>query len=125
MPHRAEERERTERRRGWIIYLLYNARPRPLELDALRRLLDQRNFPMSRRRLAEEIEYLFSLRLLKVGPANVFKEFDDQGQSILIQKYADEDRYDPNDVLCARLTAAGVNFQEGFGQEYEGIVRVE
>ena len=62
------ERNRTERIRGYIIYLLYTAHPNPLEWQVLIELLDARNFPLTRRRLAKEIDYLRSLRLLRVFP---------------------------------------------------------
>lgn len=118
------DRERLERRRGWIIYLLYKSRPRHLELDSLLRLLDKANFPVSRRRLAEELDYLRSQRLLKISMGNAQPDIDETAQNRMIQYYAEGDREDLA-VVCASLTAAGINFQEGFDHAMVGIARVE
>lgn len=124
--YREQRKERTERLRGWMIYLLYKARPRLLECDALLRLLDRRNFPLSRRRLAEELEYLHSLRLIRIEVAgNESQKLTDRIVLKLLQQYADSDTERMSDVICARLTAAGINFQEGVGPHFEGIARIE
>ena len=123
MDRREQEKERTERLRGWIIYLIYKARPRTLELDSLQRLLDKRNLPVTKRRLAEELDYLRSLRLLKMyGRADA--ELDEPQQSRLIQRYADSDREEAA-VVSAALTAAGINYQEELDSNLSGIARVE
>lgn len=122
---REHERERVERRRGWIVYFLFKARPHPLELASLIRLLDRRNFPLSRRGLAEEIDYLRSLRLIRVFNSDAQVEIDEVGQARLVQRYADcESDEEMGEVLCARITAAGINFQEG-RNEADGVQRVE
>lgn len=122
---RQQQRERNERLRGWILYFLFHARPRPLELPTLVRLLDRRNYPLSRRRLAEELDYLRSLRLLRVFPACSEEELDDVRQAKLIQRYADTDNDEEmGDVLCARITTAGINFQDGV-TTHDGLTRVE
>lgn len=114
------------RLRGWIIFLLYHARPRCLEADSLRRLLDQYNYPLSRRKLGEEVAYLRSLRLVDVALTNSQSTPDDMQQNRLIQRYADPDRDEMvSDVLCLTLTAAGINFQEGTPERLDGIGRVE
>ncbi|MET0466904.1 MAG: hypothetical protein ABW007_27330 [Chitinophagaceae bacterium] len=123
--HKAQQRERTESLRGWIVYFLYKARPKPLELPSLMRLLDRRNYPVSRRRLAEEIDYLRSLKLLRVFPSTATSELDEIQQAKWIQKYADSDSDEEiGDVLCVRITTAGINFQDGLS-EYQGIARVD
>ncbi len=121
-----QELEKTQRLRGWIIFLLYNSRSRCLEVDSLRRLLDHYNLPLSRRKAAEEIDYLRLLRLVKVSLTNSKSEPDEIQQSRLIQRYADPDRDDAtSDILCVALTAAGINFQEGTPQTLDGIGRIE
>lgn len=120
-----QERKRTERLRGWIIYLLYKARPQPLELALLIELLDARNFPVSRRRLAEEVDYLRSLRLLRIFPMHAEEVLDDVKQAKLMQRYSDcESDSELGQVVAARLTAAGINFQEGV-DTLVGMQRVE
>lgn len=120
-----QQRERNERLRGWIIYLLYKAKPRPLELAVLTSLLDARNFPLSRRRLAEEIDYLRSLKMLRLFPSCSDEELDDVKQAKLTQRYADTDNdREMGEALCARVTAAGINFQDGV-TDMAGITRVE
>lgn len=122
--NREQKRERIERLRGWIIYLLYKSRPRHQELDSLQRLLDKFNLPTTRQRLAEEVEYLRSLRLVKVSLGNSRPEMDDAHQVRWIQRYADADR-DEVSTVCASLTAAGVNFQEGLDTDLAGVAHIE
>jgi hypothetical protein len=122
--YKSQERARTERLRGWIIYLIYKTRPNHLELDTLMRLLDSRNLPTSRRRLAGEVDYLRGLRLLEISLGSTQAKLDESRQARLIQRYADADR-DEVDAVCVTLTAAGINFHEGFEQDLMGIVRVE
>jgi hypothetical protein len=122
--YKAQERARTERLRGWIIYLIYKTRPNHLELDTLMRLLDSRNLPVTRRRLAGEVDYLRGLRLLEISLGSAQPNLDESRQARLIQRYADADR-DEVDAVCATLTAAGINFHEGFEQTLMGIARVE
>jgi hypothetical protein len=122
---RDQERKRTERVRGYIIYLLYKARPRPLELALLADLLDARNFPVSRRRLAEEVDYLRSLRFLRIFPLDAESELSEVEQAKLMQRYPDCDSdAEMGMVLAARLTTAGINFQEGTTLP-DGLQRVE
>lgn len=119
------EQKRTERRRGWIIYLLYKARPHPMELHTLTELLDSANFPVTRRKLAEELDYLRSLRLVRVFPSGAETEMDEVTQAKLIQRYAEcESDEEMRKVLCARLTAAGINFQEAL-DPITGLQRVQ
>lgn len=102
----------TERRRGWIVYLLYAAKPKPLDFSSLISLLDARNFPLSCRRFAEELDYLRSAGLIRVFPIGADSALDDVGQAKLIQKYCDSEG-ELNDDYCAKITTRGVDFQEG------------
>lgn len=112
----------TNRRRGWIIYILSVARPKPLDFATLIQLLDARDFPLSCRRFAEELDYLRSLGLLRVFPLGANDALSNVEQAKLIQRYCDSDG-DMDDDLCASLTTKGVNFQEGDFEEV-GIQRV-
>lgn len=122
--NKEQKREQIERLRGWIIRLLYHARPRHLELDSLQSLLDKFNLPVTRQRLSEEIDYLRSLRLVKVSLGNAQPELDDAQQTRYVQRYADPDREDVS-MVCAALTAAGINYQDGFDTNMTGIARIE
>lgn len=123
--HQALQRERNARERGWIVYLLYKARPKPLPLVSVQRMLDRHNMPMTRRRLSEEIDYLRSLRLIGVFPSDSATEIDNVQQARLTQRFADcESDEEMGAVLFARLTAAGINFQDGI-TDHAGITRVE
>lgn len=124
---RERQRDYTERLRGWIIYILFMQKPKGLELAQLVRLLDRHNFPVSRRRLSEELDYLSSAphRLLRVFPLGAVTPIDEVEQAKLIERYCDsESDADMGLSLTARITAAGVNYQEGRA-EYAGIHRVE
>jgi hypothetical protein len=122
---REQEREHIERLRGWIVYFLYKQRPKPLEASVLMRLLDRRNFPLSRRRLAEEIDYLASIRLIRAFTAEAVEELDSIQQAKLIQNYASyESDAEMGSAMLVRITAAGVNFQEGV-KNWDGLQRVE
>jgi hypothetical protein len=119
------ERERIERLRGWILYYLYVRTPTPIELPIMIRLLDRQNFPLTRRRLAEQLDYLCSLRFVRVFANGDEQERDQVQQAKLIQRYADtESDKEMGMTLCARITTAGVNFQEGV-EESKGVHRVE
>jgi hypothetical protein len=123
---RQQQRERNERLRGWIIYLLYQGRPAPVEMPVLMRLLDRQNYPLTRRRLAEEIDYLRSLKLLRVFPSDAEQELDEVKQAKLCQRYADTNSDEEMGlVLCARITSAGINWQAGIPPTMDGISRVE
>src|SRR5262245_61123967 len=125
------EQERIERLRGWILYLLYKARPHPLEVCALMKLLDKRNFPLSRHRIAEELDYLRGLdlpsteeRLIRVFTSGETRDLDPVAQSKLIQHFSETDSDEEmGSVLCVRLTAQGINFQQAV-IEVAGIQRV-
>lgn len=121
-----QRRERNERLRGWILYFLYQARPRPIEMPVLMRLLDRQNYPLTRRRLVEEVDYLRSLRLLRLFPCDTEQELDEVKQAKLCQRYADTDSDDEMGlVLCVRITTAGINWQDGIPAMMDGIQRIE
>ncbi len=120
-----QDRARTERERAWMIFLLYHARPRPVEFAQLRKLLDQRNIPLSSRRLAEHVEYLCEYRLVKVAVDARQSALDEGALARVLQRYADSDRDGLQESVFLRLTAAGVNHQEGVGDSYPGIARIE
>ena len=122
---RRTEREETERLRGWLVYLLYLNRPKPLPLVSLWKLLDQYNQPLIRRRFVEEIDYVRSLGLIRVFPSDAKEEVDDVTQARLIQRYFDAaDEREMGQTLLARLTTAGINFQDGI-TDMPGIQRVD
>lgn len=110
------------RRRGWIVYLLYVAKPSPVDFNTLIRLLDQRNFPLSCRRFSEKLDFLRSAGLVRVFPIGSEKSLTEVEQAKLIQAYCDNDGED-GDNLCASLTNKGVIFQEGHYEE-TGVTRV-
>jgi hypothetical protein len=118
-----QERARTERERGWIILLLYHARPRSVEFAQLRKLLDTRNLPLSSRKLAEHIEYLCEYRLVRVEVAGQMVENGALHRAL--QRYADSDVDGLRESMSLRLTAAGVNLQEGVGASIEGIAQID
>lgn len=123
--HKAQQREELAHKRGWILYLLFLKRPAPVSTARLWKMLDKQNVYFSRRTLAEEIDYLRSLRLIDVFPQGTTKKLDDVAQALLIQRYSqcasDEEM---GEVMCARITSAGINFQLG-ETDHIGITRVE
>jgi hypothetical protein len=119
------ERTRTERDRGWIVYFLYHALPRALEIPSLRTLLDARNIPLSSHRLAGHLSYLAELRLVKVELGRNSVGADENQQGRALERYSDSDRDGLNEAIFVRLTTAGINFQEGVGIALEGVSRVE
>jgi hypothetical protein len=108
-----------------IILLLYAAKPKSLELSSLMRLLDRRNYPCSRRRLGEELDYLRSNRLLRLFPVTESADLSDVEQAKLIQRYVECDSDEEmGQVLAARITTSGIDFQEDSSIK-PGIARVE
>jgi hypothetical protein len=111
-----------KKRRGWIVCLLHAAAPKPLDLASLIELLDERNFPLSYRKLSEELNFLRSLGLIRVFPINSNVELDNIAQARLLQRYSDSEG-EMNDDICAYLTTDGTLFQEGEINK-DGISRV-
>lgn len=111
-----------ERRRGWIVYLLYVARPKPVDVSTLITLLDRKNLPFSHRRMSEELDFLCSLELIRVFLADSKKELDCVEQAKLVQKYLDSDG-DLGDEVYVRIRNRGIHFQEGY-EEIRGVRRV-
>jgi hypothetical protein len=123
---KARRREETLEKRGWILYLLYKWKPKPLPAVSLWRLLDRENMYFSRSTLAEEIDYLRGLRLLDVFPQDATTKLDDVAQSRLVQRFGScESDEQVGVVMCARINTAGINFQDGIGPDHPGITRVE
>ena len=112
----------TEKRRGWIIYILYVWRPKSLEMSSLLSLLDARNFPLTNRRVAEELDFLRSVGLLRVFERGGQTRVTDGEQEKLMQRFCDSEG-EMNDAVCVHLTERGVNFQEGQFNEV-GVKRV-
>lgn len=118
-----EAAERAAQERGWIVYLLYHAKPRVVEFRQLRRLLDRNGLAMSTRRLANHLSYLCEMRLIKLE-SDRGVELPEREQDQVIQRYADSERDGFHETALARATAAAVNFQEAFGGDLQGIERV-
>jgi hypothetical protein len=72
------------------------------------------------------VDYLRSLNLLRVYPSDAQEEHDSVKQSKLCPRYADTDSDEEmGAVLCARITTAGVNWQDGIPPAMDGIIRIE
>lgn len=119
------EKQETEQTRGWILYLLYLSKPKPVELNKLWGMLDQYNQPVLRRKFVEEIDYLRSRGLIGVFNSGSKTELTDDEQSRLIQRYVEASTArEMGTFLFARPTVAGIDFQEG-NSEVPGVQRVE
>lgn len=112
----------TGRRRGWIVYLLYSARPAPVTFNMLIELLDSRNMPLTCRRFSEKLDFLRGVGFLRVFKIGTNQELSNVEQAQLIQAYCDNDG-EGGDNYGAVLSTKGVNFQEGHFEEM-GITRV-
>lgn len=116
--------QRTERLRGWMLKILYEARPDPLELVVLSSTLDEVNYGVSRRTLGMEIDFLRSLSMVRVFPLGCNDELNKVEQAKLLQRFCNSDSDgELNVVLCATLSAKGINFQEGL-EDFHGVSRV-
>lgn len=122
---------RSARLRGWILRLLYEERPDPIELSTLTLMLDQRNFPVTRRGLAVELDYLRQYELVRVFPLGLRDELKVPDQAIFLQRYAvserDTDMRWPGlqigrVVPATRISRFGVDFQHGL-TDYNGVER--
>lgn len=102
----------TGRRRGWIIFLLYENRPSPISFNMLWQVLDARNMPLTCRQFSEKLEYLRSLGYIRVFTDSGDGELTRPEQARLIQKYCDQDGAG-GDHYFATLSTDGVKFQEG------------
>jgi hypothetical protein len=122
---RLTDKQETQEKRGWIVYLLYLKKPNPFELNSLWSTLDQYNQPMGHRKFVEEIDYLRSLGMLRVFPAWAKTECSDVEQARLLQRFIEgSSAREMGTFVYARLTTAGINFQEGTS-EVLGIDRIE
>ena len=107
-----------DRRRGWILYLLYESDPKPLDLPSLIHLLDQRNFPMTSRGLAKDLQFLRGAGLLMIAD----KELSKAEATRLLNRYA-EMGDEARDGLSISITVAGSDFQEG-RRIIPGVMRI-
>lgn len=110
------------RRRGWIVYLLFTARPTPLSFKMLWELLDANNMPLTCRQFSEKLEYLRSLGYLRVFENDLGDALTNTQQARLIQKFCDHDG-DGGDHYYSVLSTDGVKFQEGHLND-ESVSRV-
>ena len=111
-----------DRRRGCIIYFLYFSRPKSLELGSLIYLLDTKNFPITRQRLAADLDFLRDAGLVRITTPSSELVLSDNQQERFLHKFAESDGDCDNDY-CARLTNKGLQCQEGNCAEL-GVVRV-
>lgn len=110
-----------DRRRGVILYFLYFSRPKSLELGSMIYFLDTKNYPITRHRLAEDLDFLRDAGLIKITTPSSELALSDNQQEKLLHKFAESDGECDNDY-CARLTNKGLIFQEGNSTE-PGVVR--
>ena len=113
---------KTERRRGFLMYLLYINKPEMLDFASIITLMDTYNYPMTSRRLAEEIDFLRQANLVRVVPHCSDQTPTDAAQEKLIHRFIESDG-ETGDEICARISNNGVNFQEG-AFEVVGVKRV-
>ena len=113
--------QRTERLRGWMLKILYEARPDPLEFVVLSSTLDEVNFGVSRSTLAIELSFLCSKKMIRVFPIGSQDELTDNEQQGLLQRCARDEETCAN--VCVWLRAEGTIFVEGLAA-CEGIQRV-
>jgi hypothetical protein len=107
-----------------MLKILYEARPDPLELVVLSSTLDEVNYGVSRRTLGMEIDFLRSLSMVRVFPLGCNDELNKVEQAKLLQRFCNSDSDgELNVVLCATLSAKGINFQEGL-EDFHGVSRV-
>lgn len=106
----------TARRRGWIIYLLNESNPKPLELSSLVHLLDSLNFPMTPRGLAKDLSFLRGAKLILIAE----HELSLADATKALNRYAE---LGDEDGLVVSLTNFGLNWHEGRG-EVGGVMRI-
>lgn len=111
-----------DRRRGFVIYFLYFSRPKSLELGSLIYLLDTKNYPITRQRLAEDLDFLRDAGLVRITTPSSELVLNDNQQERFLHKFAESDGDCDNDY-CARLTTHGLQYQEGHSNQL-GVVRV-
>lgn len=117
---RAQQRS-TERTRGWVINFLYSNRPEPLEFPVLLECLAEKSIWLSRRAFAAEIDFLRSLKLIRVFTDTSRQELDEVTQARLLQQYvAVRDDGELEFTLFARLSPDGIWFHEGV-KDVEGV----
>ena len=119
MPPLNIEQIRTHRIRGYILNLLDQERPNPLEAEAIRIVLDGMNYCDTQQELSAHIDYLRSEGLIYC-----FRPTDDElkrpDAARLVQSYS---RGHANEMLC-KLTAKGVRWIEGADSSDVAVARV-
>ena len=116
-----KEQRFTERLRGWVLSFLDFNRPDPTEWDVLSACLDEKNFGVSRHRLAAELNFLLGARLIRVFPSGSKEELTDIEQQQLLQRCARDEEVAAQTLVWIRTE--GVNFVEGRTQVI-GVERV-
>lgn len=111
-----------DRRRGVIVYFLYFSRPKSLELGSIIYLLDTKNYPITRQRLAEDLDFLRDAGLVRITTPSSELMLNDNQQEKFLNRFAESDGDCDNDY-CVRLTTKGLQFHEGHSNEL-GVVRV-
>ncbi len=116
------ERERMNRLRGWIIYIVYGSRPRTVDFTTLKSMLDRRGYPLSSHRLAKELSFLCGEDLVRVSLLDRRKKpVADDEQDDLLLRYMES--YNVDDAYCVALRSRGVQFQEE-NCDVPGVMRI-
>lgn len=110
------------RRRGMILYLLYLARPKSIDFGMLMYLLDSRNYPVTRHRLAEDLDFLRDAGFLRITTPSSELTLNEHQQERFLNRFAESDGDSDNDY-AAKISPKGSNFQEGKTSE-PGVLRV-
>ena|SRR6266478_1548316 len=116
-----KEKRFTERMRGWVLSFLDFNRPDPTEWDVLSTCLDEKNFGVSRHRLASELNFLVGAKLVRVFPSGSIKELTDIEQQQLLQRCARDEEVASQTLVWIRTE--GINFVEG-RETVTGVERV-
>ena len=116
------DRERMNRLRGWIIYIVYGSRPRNVDFTTLKSMLDRRGYPLSSHRLAKELSFLCGEDLVRVSRLGVSKRLNlEEDQDALLLRYMES--YNADDGYCVSLRTRGVQFQED-NCDVPGVMRI-
>ncbi len=112
-----------ERRRGFIVWILYLAHPNPLSLRSLCTVLDKKDISLSFGQLAKLLDVLCGLELVRVFPIDSNEDLNCVQQDKLIQKYIASDG-EMGDDIYARIRNKGIHFHEGYDYpDVRGVTR--